>query len=369
MGLAEVYGGGQGGERPHVNAGLVLVAAAATAVRRRFPTPCLLVFAALALVVQVPATGLALTAAVFVGSLVALGTVSRYRPLREALTGLVVTLAAMVVGAVAASRTWDVLIVLLGCGAAWIMGRLLQREALRNSGLTALASELAEEGDARATEAVQTERMRIARELHDAVAHSVSIMTLQVGGVRRSLDADPSRRDERDVLLDVEALGREAVAELHRVVGVLRAADRNGATEGLAPQPRLADVADLVARVRSAGMAVHLVVEGSPCPLPPGLDQTAYRIVQEAVTNVLKHAPGAGTVVRVAYGAAELDLVVEDEGGAHSAEGGLGAVPGGHGLAGMRERAAVYGGRVDAGPRPGRGFRVEACLPLPEPTR
>jgi signal transduction histidine kinase len=367
-GLAEIYAGNQGGRHPTLNAMLVLVGAAVMTLRSRVPLACLAAYAALGLLVQLPTVGVQLTAALFVGCLLLLGTVSRYYKDPQAVCALLATVLVLGIGSLLSHRAWDILVVVLGCGAAWTMGRLLRHEAVRSSGLSALAAELSEEGEARASEAVQSERIRIARELHDSVAHTVSLMTLHVGGVRRGLEGDPSRVEDTQMLSEVEAWGREAVAELHRVVGVLRTADPvlDQATE-LAPQPRLADVSALVDRVTAAGMPVELVVEGTERPLPPGLDLAAYRIVQEAVTNALKHAPGAALRVYVAYDADALRLQVDDDGPTAQGRDALEAV-GGHGLPGMRERAAMYGGRVEAGPRPGRGFRVRATVPLAEPS-
>ncbi len=206
----------------------------------------------------------------------------------------------------------------------------------------------------RAEEHVAEERARIARELHDAVAHSVSVMVLQVGAVRRLLGDERPR--EREVLEGVEGLGRQAVGELHRMLGILRQAD---AGAELSPQPSLRRVDELVEQVRGAGLDASLEVSGEPAELAPGLDMSAYRIVQEALTNALRHAPGARVTVSVQYGR-DLVLEVIDDG----ARGNGHAPPGsGHGLVGMRERAALYGGSLEAGPREGRGFAVRAVLP------
>ncbi len=228
---------------------------------------------------------------------------------------------------------------------AWGGGRIVHGQETRRRA--------AEVQVVRAEEHVAEERARIARELHDAVAHSVSVMVLQVGAVRRLLGDERSR--EREVLAGVEELGRQAVGELHTMLGILRRADAG--TE-LAPQPSLRRVSELVEQVRSAGLDPSLSVSGS-ADLAPGLDMSAYRIVQEALTNALRHAPGSRVSVRVQYGR-DLVLEVVDEG----AKNGHAAPPGsGHGLVGMRERAALYGGSLEAGPRDG-GFAVRAVLPL-----
>ncbi|MBE2318151.1 sensor histidine kinase [Solirubrobacter sp. CPCC 204708] len=227
---------------------------------------------------------------------------------------------------------------------AWTLGRLLHGHETRRA-----------EAEQHAQTAVADERARIARELHDAVAHSVSVMVLQAGAVRRLLGDDPAREREREALAGVEETGRQAVVELHRMLGILRKRD-DGAE--LAPQPSLARVEALVEQVREAGLNATLNIEGDPATLAPGLDMSAYRIVQEALTNALRYAPGARVDVRVRYGR-DLQLEVRDDGPGHAPSAGSG-----HGIVGMRERAALFGGELEAGPLPGgAGFRVHARLP------
>jgi signal transduction histidine kinase len=210
------------------------------------------------------------------------------------------------------------------------------------------------EREERARSAVAEERARIARELHDVVGHSVSVMTVQASGVRRLLRPDQQR--ERDALLVVERTGREALAEMRRMVGVLR---RPEEAPALAPQPSLEHLDRLVESAREAGLAVELHVEGEAVQLPAGVDLTAYRLVQEGLTNALKHAAATRAEVLVQYSDGHIEVVVSDDGhGAGSGDGG------GHGLVGMRERVSVYGGELDAGPRPGGGYRLRARLPL-----
>jgi signal transduction histidine kinase len=210
------------------------------------------------------------------------------------------------------------------------------------------------EREERARAAVTEERARIARELHDVVGHSVSVMTVQASAVRRLLL--PEQERERDALLIVEQTGREALAEMRRMVGVLR---RPEEAPALAPQPSLDHLHKLVEQAREAGLPVELRVEGDPLPLPAGVDLTAYRLVQEGLTNALKHAQAGRAQVLVRYGPASLEVTVSDDGrGAGSSDGG------GHGLVGMRERVAVYGGVLEAGPRPDGGYRLTARLPV-----
>jgi signal transduction histidine kinase len=232
------------------------------------------------------------------------------------------------------------------------------RERGRRSDALAERAERAErEREERAARAVAEERARIARELHDIVSHSISVISLQTQAVRRRLGPDHAR--EADDLRVVEATARQAMAEMRRLFGVLRA---EGERPALEPQPGLGQLERLIADNRAAGVAVSLAVEGRPVPLPPGLDLTAYRIVQEALTNVREHARGGTVTVRLRYGVADVEVVVEDSGGVLPAD----PHAGGLGLVGMRERVALYGGSVEAGVQPGGGFAVRARLPWRE---
>ena len=210
------------------------------------------------------------------------------------------------------------------------------------------------EREERARVAVAEERARIARELHDVVGHSVSVMTVQASGVRRLLR--PEQEREREALLVVERTGREALAEMRRMVGVLR---RPEEAPALAPQPSLDHLSRLVEQAREAGLPVELRIEGEATQLPAGVDLTAYRLVQEGLTNVVKHAQATRAEVLVNYGDGYLEVTVNDDGqGVGNGDGG------GHGLVGMRERVSVYGGELDAGPQTGGGYRLRAKLPL-----
>ena len=207
----------------------------------------------------------------------------------------------------------------------------------------------------RAAQAVAEERNRIARELHDVLGHSVSVMTVQASAVRRRLA--PDQAAEREALEAVESTGREALAEMRRMVGVLR---HDGHETGREPPPGLGQVDRLAEQFRAAGLPVRLTVTGSPQALAPGLDLTAYRLLQEGLTNALRHATAPTRVdVGVTYGADCLELLVRDDGRA------VGPSPEpGHGLLGMRERVSVYGGRVEARPLAVGGFELLAALPL-----
>jgi signal transduction histidine kinase len=239
---------------------------------------------------------------------------------------------------------------------AWLIGFAYHERNRRTAELTERAerAERARETEARA--AAAEERARIAREMHDVVAHSLSVMVVQAEAAEAMLDADPARA--RRPLAAVQRTGRDALTELRRMLGVLRELADDGAE--LAPQPGLAGLGALVDDVRQAGLPVRVRVEGEERPLPPGIDLSAYRIVQEGLTNALKHAGPASAEVVVRYGERELELEVRDDGRGRAS----GANGGGHGLVGMRERVAIYGGELRAGPRPEGGFALVARLPL-----
>jgi signal transduction histidine kinase len=236
----------------------------------------------------------------------------------------------------------------------WIVGFSLGRKFEEADEAKERAARAEREREQQARTAVAEERARIARELHDVVGHSVSVMTVQASGVRRLLRPDQDR--EREALLVVERTGREALAEMRRMVGVLR---RPEEAPALAPQPSLNHLNRLVDQAREAGLPVELRIEGEAIQLPAGIDLTAYRLVQEGLTNVVKHAEATRAEVLVNYGDGYLEVTVRDDGkGLGNGDGG------GHGLVGMRERVSVYGGEIDAGPQTGGGYRLRAKLPL-----
>jgi signal transduction histidine kinase len=237
---------------------------------------------------------------------------------------------------------------------AWTIGFLVSRKFHEAEDARERATLAEREREAQARLAVSDERARIARELHDVVGHSVSVMTVQASAARRLLR--PQQELERDALLVVEKTGREALAEMRRMVGVLR---RPEEAPALAPQPSLEQIERLVEHTREAGLPVKLRIEGEPVPLPPGVDLTAYRLVQEALTNTLKHAGANSAEVVVRYEDGDVELTISDDGA-----GGADGESGGHGLVGMRERVAVYGGELEAGPRAEGGFRLRARLPI-----
>jgi signal transduction histidine kinase len=225
----------------------------------------------------------------------------------------------------------------------------------RRAGMAALrerAELLDRERELLAQQAVADERVRIAQELHDVVAHNVSLIVVQA----QALGATAGDERVREATDGIADLGRAAMAEMHRTLKLLRGGE--GEEAALAPQPGLGELEHLLERARGAGVGIDLTVEGEPRPLPQSIDLSAYRIVQEALTNVVKHAGRAHTTVTLGYRPGALELTIADTGDGPPSRG-----PGGHGLVGMRERAALFGGTLVAGPRDGRGFEVRASLP------
>jgi signal transduction histidine kinase len=294
-----------------------------------------------------PAATLAALVAVSVASPLSLGILAliplyglaAHRTLRAALIGAAaVTLAPLAEGLLWSHARWAEAAatgVLAGATVVWGRAMRVRRVAA------------ARERELLAERAANEERLRIARELHDAVGHDVSLMVVQAEGLAATNESASEAADA------IAALGRRTMGELHRTLKVLRD------DAALSPQPGLEALDGVVGGARAAGVPVTLAVEGAPRELAPALDASAYRIVQEALTNVVRHAGGAPAAVTVRYGPRELELIVADEGEARAANGG------GHGLVGMRERAAAFGGTLSAGPRPGRGFEVHAVLPYP----
>ncbi|MYW70271.1 sensor histidine kinase [Streptomyces sp. SID8379] len=247
---------------------------------------------------------------------------------------------------------------------AWVLGDSLRTRRAYLAELEERAARLEKEREAQSKVAVAAERARIARELHDVVAHNVSVMVVQADGAAYVLDTAPDQA--KKALETISGTGRQALAEMRRLLGVLRTGEREQGEEYV-PQPDVEQIEDLVGQVRTAGLPVDFKVEGTPRPLPSGVELTAYRIVQEALTNTRKHGgPNAGASVRLVYFDDGLGLLVEDDGkGApHELYEDGGADGRGHGLIGMRERVGMVGGTLDAGPRPGGGFRISVLLPL-----
>ncbi|HZG05731.1 MAG TPA: sensor histidine kinase [Streptomyces sp.] len=251
---------------------------------------------------------------------------------------------------------------------AWVLGDSLRTRRAYYAELEERAARLEREREAQAKVAVAAERARIARELHDVVAHNVSVMVVQADGAAYVLDTAPDQA--RQALETISGTGRQALSEMRRLLGVLRTGEQAEGGE-YGPQPGVEQLAELIDQVRGTGLPVDFRIEGTPRPLPSSVELTAYRIVQEALTNTRKHGgPDAGATVRLTYGTDDLTLLAEDDGRGAQRElyevGGLDGL--GQGLIGMRERVGMVGGSLDAGPRPGGGFRISAVLPLKSST-
>jgi signal transduction histidine kinase len=296
--------------------------------------------------------------------LLLLYTLAAYRPRRVSIAGLAVCL----IGAVTAVGVWApsgvgaidrvLLATVLFSGTAlvaWVLGDSMRYRRAYLTSLEDRAARLERERDAQAQIAAAAERARIARELHDVIAHNVSVMVVQADGAGYALRRDPDRAGQ--ALAAISRTGRQALAEMRRLLGVLRSDDQQA---DLAPQPGLDQLRELLDQAREAGMSVSFTLEGPARPLPEGAELAAYRVVQESLTNTRKHGGlAAAAAVTLRYEPDGLLLQVTDDGlGAAAAADGPG-----HGLAGMRERVEMYGGTVRAGPLPGGGYQVTARLP------
>ena len=287
-----------------------------------------------------------------VATAVAVYTVAANLPRAEAISPAATAVVASTIAAFAErewARAWGDLILFV---AAWVIGDNLGTRRAYTRTLEERAERLEREQEAERARAVAEEQARIARELHDVIAHNVSVMVVQAAAANDVFESRPERA--REALRAIEASGRTALAELRRLLGVVR---EDGAH--YAPQPGLDRLDDLVERVRAAGLAVSVSVEGARRTLPAGIDLSAYRVVQEALTNTLKHANATRADVAVRYRDDELDVEVRDDG-----EGGGNGDGAGHGLIGMRERVTAFGGSLVAGPKSTGGFGVEARFPL-----
>jgi signal transduction histidine kinase len=241
-------------------------------------------------------------------------------------------------------------------GAAYLAGREIGARRKELIEQQERAHQLEAERESAVKAAAGAERQHLARELHDVVAHSVSVMVVQAGAARQVMSDKPDAA--RESLMNVEAVGHETMAELRRLLGVL---SENGGEAPLGPQPGIAGLEALVDRVRETGLPVELRIEGTPTPLPPSVDVAVYRLVQEALTNALKYAGGAPTKVIMLYEPDAIDIEVVDLGVVATPADGIG-----RGLVGMRERVALFGGTIEAGKRPDRGYAVHVHLPLGE---
>ncbi len=357
---AEVWAGRVTGPRVAV-AALFLLVGFPLIVRRRAPlVPVVLLMTAIA-VQSVATSDAAEGAPLLLAALASAYAVAAYGTRRVALAGLLVALAGFGVQiafdplARTAEQLWAAVFFVLLVAAAWLVGLAVRgrREA------SALQAQAAQAEQAHRV-AIAAERVRIARELHDLIAHNVSVVVVQSVAAQGVLEDQPARA--REPLAHIERSGRQALTELRRLLDVMR--DQDEPDELREPQPGLAQLGALVDGVRAAGLPVTLQVDGELPPDSAAVGPSVYRIVQESLTNVLKHAGDARVSVRVSCGAAAIDVVVEDDGPGRSANG---TAPPGYGLAGMRERAARFGGTFTAGNRVGGGFEVRAHLPLPPP--
>jgi signal transduction histidine kinase len=358
-----------GHRNAHVPAAVALVFVVAMAIpvalRRLYPVGA---FAAVVVIGGLEVFALPKPSGSDLAVIILLYTVAAYRPRRVSVAALAVCL----VGSVVAILVWaphviHPLYTFTGVAAvfagpsllAWLLGDSMQWRRGYYRGLEERAARAERERDAQAQVAVAAERARIARELHDVVAHNVSVMVVQADGAAFALESSPARA--REALTAISRTGRQALAEMRSLLGVLRSADEPGAE--LAPQPGVEQLAGLLEQTRAAGLPVSFAIEGVPRLLPPGSALAAYRIVQESLTNARKHGgPTVTAAVTLRFCEDQLVIKVTDDGRARAvpADGdGLG-----HGLIGMRERVEVHGGMVTAGPRPGGGWRVTATLPL-----
>jgi signal transduction histidine kinase len=340
-------------------AGVALMVAP-LAVRRVYPVAaCAVIFAAAAsLPHHVPPVA-------FGAAILAVYSAVVYSPHRElalgvALAGAIATLVTFPDSPSYISERYTALIVVTPTAAAGLGMREWRRRAGDSA---ARLRKVHAEHEAATRQAIGLERARIASELHDVVTHNVSVMMVQAGAARKVLGSPRENAAvlAEDALLAVEASGRAAMGELRNLLSLLAPAGGGSDDALLTPQPGLADVSALVERVSAAGLPVELHSSLPPGGLPPGLDLAVYRVVQEGLTNVLRHAGGAPAVVRISGRLEQLVITVSDDGSGTSG----GGEPG-RGLLGLRERVALYGGAVDAGPRPGGGWRLRATIPLPE---
>jgi signal transduction histidine kinase len=353
---------------PSLGLALLVGLVPALFIRRRFPGTSLALVAALQ--VGVFALGMP-PSANFAAELAAPYSVALYGSRRVRLVSATCAGVALIVLALPVSRHWgrgNAFSLLLAGGGAWLVGEVMRSRRASVADLAERTARLERERDLEARRAAAEERLRIARELHDVVAHNLSVVVVQAQAAQRILDRDVERA--RGVVDSIGRTGREALDEMRRLLGLLRSGEPAGDGQGdgpFGPQPGLARIGELVDQVGTAGLPVSLRVEGAQRPLEAAVDLSAFRIVQEALTNALKHAGPAHAEVVLRYRPSDLELTVSDDGRGGSARFDGGPVPGsGHGLVGMRERVELFGGELAAGPRPGGGYQVRARLPLKE---
>jgi signal transduction histidine kinase len=339
--------------------GLVLLHTVPLAARRRFP---------LAVLATSVASGLAFAALdlspdlLWMTFLVAVYSVAAYGSRWVSLAGLVVAEVGSVANQLTPGRFQAPTVIsnALLIAAVWLLGHFVGVRRVYVGQLEERTAELEQAREELARRAVTEERLRLARELHDVVAHAMSVIAVQSGVGAHIANTQPE--EAAKALVAIEATSRGALEELRRLLGVLR--QEHEPQGDLAPVPGLADLDSLLAEVSKAGLAVKLRVNGTRPPVPAGVDLSAYRIVQEALTNVVKHAGPAHAQVTIGYRDQDVTVEVTDDGQGAVISGSDGQAGSGHGLIGMRERVAAFGGELEVGPRPGGGFRVAARLPL-----
>jgi signal transduction histidine kinase len=351
------------GHSPPVTAWIlvaVVLTTAPLAVRRKYPISTFCVILAALVAGRSHATGFTFAAAIFAAYSAVVYSRHRLLALFSLAAGAIIVTVVYPNTAPPVEAQYTALLVLLPTVAAGNMMRTWRERAGSASDELRRA---AAEHEAATQRAIALERSRIASELHDVVTHNVSVMVVQAGAARRVLDSSPA--DAREALLAIEASGRNAMTELRHLLSLLApdgSTPESAEQDALRPQPGLHLVPELVVGVSAAGLPVSLSVTGAPRARPEGLDLAAFRVVQEGLTNVLKHAPAAMTAVSIQYRDDELLIEVSDDGTGAEAPGR--SPGGGRGLLGLRERIAIYGGSLDAGPRPGGGWRVRAMIPL-----
>jgi signal transduction histidine kinase len=357
--VSDLSGSGLPRSRLALGYALALLHTLPLAARRRFPGAVLGISAVSGLAVA--ALGLP---PIVLGPaiLVAVYSVAAYGDRWVSLAGLAVAEVGLAAIQFTPGRQQAVTLVvdMLVVAAAWLLGHFVADRRVYAARLEERTAELEQAREELARRAVAEERLRVARELHDVVAHAMSVIAVQSGVGAHVADSRPE--EAAKALAAVEATSRAALTELRRMLGVLR--QDSEPLGSLAPVPGLADLDGLLAEVAKAGLAVRLRVEGTRPELPAGVDLSAYRIVQEALTNVVKHAGPARAEVTIRYRDQDVTVEVTDDGRGITAPTGDGRAGVGHGLVGMRERVAAFGGDLEAGPRPGGGFRVAARLPL-----
>jgi signal transduction histidine kinase len=328
---------------------LALATTLPVALRRRFPMTVLVIVAVFEILAipLIPSTS--------IGAIIAGYTVATYCPRRKSIGAFTVVLAGFIVALYHFGQSRYVIeytAIIIG---AWVVGEWQKIRRAYTAELHRRTVQLAQEREQQARLAVAQERVRIARELHDVLAHHVSVMGIQAAAARRIVDH--RREDALAALTAIETASRQAIDQLHQLVGLLRRSDETD-DRVVAPQPGLEQLPALVAEIREAGLSVELIMEGDQRPLPPTVQLSAYRIIQEALTNTVKHAGPAQAWVRLRYTDTGLELEVLDDGTGPPPT----PRPGGNGLVGMRERVALHGGHLQIGARPEGGFRVHASL-------